>query len=176
MIQNPEAGIVAYEGIFLGFVCLLGIGYYVNIEVVFVPFFYFIIRQELAPTINTFFCRFGQWVTTEPAVMNNFGYHKTNMNNSLIIFKFINCASSLPSHMPQCAASRVRYHAVSSFSLLCNAIHFINFSLIAIIMGFEVVHKTSLQSLIRNDLCQTTGTAFIVHRYYYTIYTTLYLA
>ena len=59
VIQNPKTGIVAYKSELAGLISLGGIRNDVDIKVIFIPFLDFIIREELAPTIDAFYCTFG---------------------------------------------------------------------------------------------------------------------
>ena len=77
LMQNPEAGIVAHEGILLHGVCLCRIRNDINIEVILIPLFYLIIRQILLPRSNALLRQFGQRIASEPAVMYNLWYHFT---------------------------------------------------------------------------------------------------
>ena len=75
LIEYPEAGIVAHEGILLRLVCLSGIGNDVHIEVVLVPLLYLIVGKILPPRRYALLRQLRQRVATEPAVMYYFGYH-----------------------------------------------------------------------------------------------------
>ena len=77
LMQNPETGIVAHEGILLHGIRLCRIRNDVNIEVILIPLFYLIIRQILLPRSNALLRQFGQRIASEPAVMYNLWYHFT---------------------------------------------------------------------------------------------------
>ena len=52
-----------------------GYGDDVHVEVVLVPFFDFIAREELSPAGDAFIRQRGQFASAEPAVMDGFGNH-----------------------------------------------------------------------------------------------------
>ena len=49
VIEYPHAGVVADEGPLAGLIGLCGIGYDIDIEVLLVPLFDFVVGEELAP-------------------------------------------------------------------------------------------------------------------------------
>jgi hypothetical protein len=58
MKEYPKTGIVTYMSIFLQSIGFSSVRTLVDIEVLLIPFFDFIVRKELLPRSNAFFCQF----------------------------------------------------------------------------------------------------------------------
>ena len=68
LIQDVKTGIIAYKSIFFRVVRLGDVWVFVDIVVVLIPFFDFIIRKELLPTFDTFCGEFRQRVPSVQSI------------------------------------------------------------------------------------------------------------
>ena len=76
VVKNPNAGIIAYESVFLEPIRFFCVCRDVDVEVVFVPFFYFIVGKIFFPLLDALLCQFREGRMSKPTIMNNFRNHR----------------------------------------------------------------------------------------------------